>query len=52
MERKFLITVSGDFNETDFTVEESIYSAIENEVQDVYESAIYNCDYSVKEVTD
>ena len=53
--RKFLVTVStetDEFNESDFSVKEAIYNAIENEVQDNCESPIFDCGFSVKEVTD
>ena len=51
--RNFLVTIStdaDDFNESDFSVKEAINSAIENETQDNYESPIFDCGFSVKEV--
>ena len=53
--RKFLVTVSteaDEFHEADFSVKEAIYNAIENEVQDNIESPIFDCGFSVKEVTE
>ena len=50
-----LITVSteaDEFNESEFSVKEAIYNAIENEVQDNCESPIFDCGFSVKEVTE
>ena len=55
VKRKFLVTISteaDEFNESEFSVEEAIENAIENEVQDSYESPLYDCGFSVKEVTD
>lgn len=54
-ERKFLVTISietNKFNETDFSLKEAIENAIENEVQDNCESPIFDCGFSVKEVTE
>lgn len=54
-ERKFLVTISTDadeFNESEFSVKEAIENAIENEVQDNYESPIFDCGFSVEEVTE
>ena len=51
--RKFLVTIStkaDEFNESLFSVKEAIENAIENEVQDNYESPIFDCGFSVKEV--
>ena len=53
--KKFLITIStdaDDFNESDFSVKEAINSAIENESQDNYESPLFDCRFSVKEISD
>ena len=53
--KKFLITIStdaDDFNESDFSVKEAINSAIENESQDNYESPLFDCRFSVKEIID
>ena len=53
--KKFLITIStdaDDFNESDFSVKEAINSAIENESQDNYESPLFECRFSVKEISD
>lgn len=53
--RNFLVTVSteaDEFNESDFSVKEAIHNAIENEVQDNIESPIFDCEFSVKEVTE
>ena len=52
--KKFLITIStdaDDFNESDFSVKEAINSAIENESQDNYESPLFDCRFSVKEIS-
>lgn len=41
--RKFLVTISteaDEFNESEFSVKEAIENAIENEVQDNFESPI------------
>ena len=54
-ERMFLVTIStkaDEFNESEFPVKEAIENAIENEVQDNYESPLFDCGFSVKEVTD
>lgn len=51
--RNFLVTISteaDEFNESEFSVKEAIENAIENEVQDNYESPIFDCGFSVKEV--
>lgn len=40
----------GIFNEDEFTVEESVWNAIENEVQDNIESSIYDCNFNVEEI--
>ncbi|MCI6090878.1 MAG: hypothetical protein MR695_10005 [Solobacterium sp.] len=51
--RIFLVTISteaDEFNESEFSVKEAIENAIENEVQDNYESPIFDCGFSVKEV--
>lgn len=53
--RKFLVTISteiGKFNESEFSVKEAVENALENEVQDNFESPLYNCSFSIKEVTD
>ena len=50
--RKFLVTLSGEFNESQFSVKEAVEIAIENDVQDNYESPLYDCKFSVKEVTE
>lgn len=52
--KKFLITIStdaDDFNESDFSVKEAINSAIENEAQYNYESPLFDCRFSVKEIS-
>ena len=49
--RNFLVTISteaDEFNESEFSVKEAIENAIENEVQDNYESPIFDCGFSVK----
>ena len=54
-EKKFLVTIStevDEFNESEFSVKEAIENAIENEVQDNYESPLFDCGFSVKEVTE
>ena len=48
--RRFLVTVSGEFDESEFSAKEAIDSAIENEVHDNLESPILGCDFSVKEM--
>ena len=51
--RNFLVTISteaDEFNESEFSVKEAIENAIENEVQHNYESPIFDCGFSVKEV--
>ena len=51
--RNFLVTISteaDEFNESEFSVREAIENAIENEVQDNYESPIFHCGFSVTEV--
>ena len=48
--RKFLVTVSGEFDESEFSAKEAIDSAIENEVHDNLESPIWGCDFSVQEM--
>ena len=48
--RKFLVTVSGEFDESEFSAKEAIDSAIENEVHDNHESPICGCDFSVQEM--
>ena len=51
--RNFLVTISteaDEFNESEFSVKEAIENAIENEVQDNYESPIFFFFFSVKEV--
>ena len=48
--RKFLVTVSGEFDELEFSAKEAIDSAIENEVHDNLESPILGCDFSVQEM--
>ena len=51
--KKFLVTISSDadnFNESELSVKEALNSAIENEAQDNYESPIFDCGFSVKEV--
>ena len=51
--RNFLVTIiteADEFNESEFSVKEALNSAIENEVQDNYESPIFDCGFSVKEV--
>lgn len=53
--RKFLVTIStkaDEFNESEFSVKEAIEIAIGNEVQDNYESPLFDCGFSVKEVTE
>ena len=53
--RNFLVTISTDadnFNESELSVKEALNSAIENEVQDNYESPIFDCGFSVKEISD
>ena len=53
--RNFLVTISteaDEFNESEFSVKEAIENAIENEVQDNYESPIFDCGFSVKEISD
>lgn len=53
--RKFLVTIStevGKFNESEFSVKEAVENALENEVQDNFESPLYNCSFSIKEVTE
>lgn len=53
--RNFLVTIStdaDDFNESELSVKEALNSAIENEVQDNYESPIFDCDFSVKKISD
>ena len=52
--KKFLITIStdaDDFIESDFSVNEAINSAIENEAQYNYESPLFDCRFSVKEIS-
>ena len=48
--RRFLVTVSGEFDESEFSAKEAIDSAIENEVHDNLESPICGCDFSVQEM--
>ena len=53
--KKFLITIStdaDDFNESELSVKEALNSAIENEAQDNYESPLFDCRFSVKEISD
>lgn len=52
-ERMFLVTVKGEFDESETSLKQAIYDAIENDVQDNDESPLYDCrDFSVKEVID
>ena len=54
-ERKFLVTISteaDEFSETDFSVREAVMNAIDNELQNNYDSPLYDCGFSVKEVTE
>ena len=53
--KKFLITIStdnDDFNESELSVKEALNSAIENEAQDNYESPLFDCRLSIKEISD
>lgn len=58
--KKFLVTIStdaDDFNESELSVKESLNSAIDNivrkiEAQDNYESPLFDCRFSVKEISD
>lgn len=52
-ERMFLVTVKGEFDESETSLKQAIYDVIENDVQDNDESPLYDCrDFSVKEVID
>ena len=48
--RSFLLTVSGDFDESEFSAKEAIDSAIENEKQKKLESPTCGCDLSAQEM--
>ncbi len=53
--RKFLVTISTEydkFDESVFLAKEAIGNAILNEVQDNFESPLYDCGFSVEEVTE
>ena len=53
--RKFLVTISTEYDEFDesvFSAKEAIGNAILNEVQDNFESPLYDCGFSVEEVTE
>ena len=48
--RKCLVTVSGEFDEQEFSAKQAIDSAIENAVHDNIESHIWVCDFYVHEM--
>lgn len=55
MKKYFKVTIETNdenetFDEDDFTVEESVCNAIENEVQDNIESPIFDCKFNVEEI--
>lgn len=50
--KKFLITISTDAEGFNESVKEALNSAIENEAQDNYESPLFDCRFSVKEISD
>lgn len=55
MKKYFKVTIetkdeNETFDEDDFTVEESVCNAIENEVQDNIESPIFDCKFNVEEI--
>lgn len=53
--RKFLVTISTEYDEFDesvFSAKDAIGNAILNEVQDNFESPLYDCGFSVEEVTE
>lgn len=49
---RIVLQLANEFNESEFSVKESIENAIENEVQDNYGSPLFDCGFSVKEVED
>lgn len=53
--RSSSLTISTDadnFNESELSVKEAIDNSIENEAQDNYESPLFDCRFSVKEISD
>lgn len=44
-ERMFLVTVKGEFDESETSLKQAIYDAIENDVQDNDESPLYKCEW-------
>lgn len=51
-EKMFLVTIKGEFNESEISVKKAVIQAIECEIKQYDESPIYGCDFSVKEVED
>lgn len=49
---RLVLKLANEFNESEFSVKESIENAIENEVQDNYGSPLFDCGFSVKGVED
>jgi hypothetical protein len=50
MKKQFIVTIEGDINEDEFTCKETVENALENETQDNFEGAIYDCSFTVEEL--
>ena len=50
MKKQFIVTIEGDINEKYISCKESVENALENETQENYEGAIFDCSYTVEEI--